>query len=702
MHDMTDLVTADRRGAVAVITIDNPPLNVFSPGVPEGVAAHVRGAEADPDVRAVVITGAGRHFVAGADITTFGMPRDEAPDVPGLIRTLAVASKPVVAAIHGTAFGGGLEMAMACHWRVATPDATLGLPEVKLGLLPGAGGTQRLPRLVGLATALQMITTGSPIDGRRAHELGLVDALAEDDLLDAAVALAEQKTDEDDTLRRTHELEVAVDGDAAEILDGARAQAERRAPGLIAPQRGIDAVAAAVELPFDEGVRRERDLFIELMGSDGSKSLRHVFFAERRAAKIDDIGDAVEPRAVRQGAVIGAGTMGGGIAMSFANAGIPVTVVEVDEQRLDTGLVKVDGNYQRTVDKGRLDADEKHRRMDRITGTVDFDAVADADIVIEAVFEDMGLKREVFGRLDGIAADHAVLATNTSTLDVNEIARATKRPGSVVGMHFFSPANVMRLLEVVRGEATSDEVLVTAVTLGKRMGKVPVVVGVCDGFVGNRMFHAYVNEASTLIEEGALPQDVDRVMTDFGFRMGPFAVQDLAGLDVGYRIRNQQAAARGIDPDTRERTIADKIVERDRLGQKTGAGFYRYDEGDRTPLPDPEIEELIVAHAKDHDIEQRDIDGQEIRDRLLGQLVNEGARILEEGIAQRASDIDVIYVHGYGFPAHRGGPMFHAGLVGLDEVLGIIERLHQRHGDRWEPAPLLRELALQGRTFADA
>jgi 3-hydroxyacyl-CoA dehydrogenase len=699
---MTDLVTAARHGDIAVITIDNPPLNVFSPGVPEGVAAHVREADADGGVRAIVITGAGKHFVAGADITTFGMPRDQAPDLQGLIRTLADASTPVVAAIHGTAFGGGLEMAMACHWRVSTPDASLGLPEVKLGLLPGAGGTQRLPRLVGLTTALQMITSGTPVDGRRAHGLGLVDALADGDLIDDAVALAGRRAGEDGALRRTHELDVAIDGDAQQILDDARAQAEQRAPGLVAPQRCIDAIAGAVELPFDEGVRRERELFAELMGSDQSKSLRHTFFAERRAGRIDDVDPDVTPAEITQGAVVGAGTMGGGIAMNFANAGIPVHVVEVDRDRLDAGLAKVEGNYQRTVDKGRLDADEKQRRMARITGTVDFGDLADADVVIEAVFEDMDLKREIFERLDGVAAEHAVLATNTSTLDVDRIAQATDRPGAVVGMHFFSPANVMKLLEVVRGEATSDQALVTAVRLGKKMGKVPVVVGVCDGFVGNRMFHVYVHEASTLIEEGALPQDVDRVMTEFGFKMGPFAVQDLAGLDVGYRIRNQQAVARGVDPGRRERTIADKIVERDRLGQKANAGFYRYDDGSRTPVPDPEITELIVAHAKEHDIERREVSDQEIRDRLLGQLVNEGARILEEGIAQRASDIDVIYVYGYGFPAHRGGPMFHAGLVGLEEVLAITERLHQRHGDRWEPAPLLRRLALGGSTFDDA
>ncbi|CAN5857911.1 3-hydroxyacyl-CoA dehydrogenase NAD-binding domain-containing protein [soil metagenome] len=699
---MTDLVTTDRHGDIAVITIDNPPLNVFSPGVPEGVAEYVREAEADDDVRAIVVTGAGRHFVAGADITTFGMPRGEAPDLRGLVDTLAQSSKPVVAAIHGTAFGGGLEMALACHWRVATPDANLGLPEVKLGLLPGAGGTQRLPRLVGLEAALRMIPTGSPVDGQQAHGLGLVDDIADGDVIAAAVAFAEAKAGDDDALRRTHKMDVAVDGDADEILDGARTQAERKAPGVIAPQRCIDAVETALRSPFDEGERRERELFAELMESDQSASLRHVFFAERKAAKIDDVDEDVEPVDITRGAVIGAGTMGGGIAMNFANAGIPVSVIEVDQDKLDAGLEKVEGNYRRSVDKGRIDDDEMRERTDRITGTVDFDAVADADVVVEAVFEDMDLKREIFERLDGVASSDAVLATNTSTLDVDKIAQATARPEAVVGMHFFSPANVMKLLEIVRGEATSDVALKSAVALGKKMRKVPVVVGVCDGFVGNRMFHLYVHEASTLLEEGALPEQVDRVLTDFGFKMGPFAVQDLAGLDVGYRIRNQQAADQGVDPDERERTIADKIVERDRLGQKSGAGFYRYDDDSRKPVPDPEIEELIVAHSGEHGIERRKIDDQEIRDRLLGQLVNEGARILEEGIAQRSSDIDVIYVYGYGFPAHRGGPMFHAGLTGLDAVLATTERFHERHGDRWEPAPLLRRLAADGQTFSDA
>jgi 3-hydroxyacyl-CoA dehydrogenase len=703
MRPMTDLVTTDRHGDIAVITIDNPPLNVFSPGVPEGVRDQLHAAEADDDVTAVVVTGAGKHFVAGADITTFGMPRDEAPDVRGMIDALAAAAKPVVAAIRGTAFGGGLEMALACNWRVAAPDARLGLPEVKLGLLPGAGGTQRLPRLAGLEAALRMIPSGSPIDAARALEVGVVDEVVDGDLVDGAVAFARSVVGTDDALRRTHERGVTVDGDVDEVLDGARVRVERRAPGVIAPQRCIDAIEAAVKLPFAEGVERERQLFVELMESGQSKSLRHIFFAERTAAKIDDVDEDVEPREIATGAVIGAGTMGGGIAMNFANAGIPVTVVEVDTDSLDRGLAKVESNYRRSVDKGRLDADDMQQRMDRITGSVDFDAVADADVVIEAVFEDMAVKQEIFERLDKIAAPHAVLATNTSTLDVDRIARSTSRPRSVVGMHFFSPANVMQLLEVVRGEQTDDVTLTTAVALGKRMRKVPVVVGVCDGFVGNRMFHVYTREASALLEEGALPQQVDRVLTGFGFKMGVFAVQDLAGLDVGYRIRREQAIERGLDPEDREKTIADKIVERDRLGQKTNAGFYHYAEDSRAPVPDDEIEQLIVEHSAERGIERRDIGDQEIRDRLLGQLINEGAKILEEGIAQRSSDIDVIYVYGYGFPAHRGGPMFHAGLVGLPVVHGTIARLHDEHGDRWAPAPLLERLAAQeGATFADA
>jgi 3-hydroxyacyl-CoA dehydrogenase len=694
---MTDLVTSKRHGDVAVITIDNPPLNVFSPGVPEGVRDALIQGEADNEVRAMVVTGAGGHFVAGADIKTFGMPRDQAPDLVGLIDRLAHVTKPVVAAIRGTAFGGGLELALACNWRLATPDARLGLPEVKLGLLPGAGGTQRLPRLIGLEPALRMIPTGDPVDAHQARELGLVDEIVHGDLITEAVAFADGVAGSPDGLRRSHEMQVTSDGAADEVIATARAQVDKRARGMIAPMRCIDAIEAAITLPFDEGMQLERELFAQLMASNQSKALRHIFFAERKAAKVEGVSASVKPRRLERGVVIGAGTMGGGIAMNFANAGIPVTVIEVDRDSLDRGMARVERNYQSTVDKGRLSADGMRERMDRITGALDYDAVADADVVVEAVFEDMDLKKEVFGQIDKIALPDTVLATNTSTLDVNEIAATTSRPPSVVGLHFFSPANVMRLLEVVRGDQTSDEVLVTAVALGKRMRKVPVVVGVCDGFVGNRMFHKYTREASYLLEEGALPQQVDRVMTDFGFAMGPFAVSDLAGLDVGYRIRQRQRAAR--DPDERYPILADKIVEMGRHGQKTGAGFYRYEEGSRTPIPDPEIEELVVTGSRELGIERRDISDQEIRERLLWQLVNEGAQILDEGIAQRSSDIDVIYVYGYGFPAHEGGPMFHAGLAGLDKVLADVRRYHEQHGKVWDPAPLLVELAEQGKTF---
>jgi len=694
---MTDLVGYEQRDDIAIITVDNPPLNVLSPGVPEGIVAGLQRAESDERIAAVVLIGAGRHFIAGADIKTFTMPREESPDVRGMVNAVENSTKPVIAAVQGAALGGGLETALACTFRVAAPGASMGTPEVNLGILPGAGGTQRLPRLVGLDAALQMITTGTPVDAQRAAELGLIDEIVDGDLRDAAVAYAAARISDSGPLRRTRDLDVRSDAPAAQVLAKARETAATRARGRIAPLRCIDAVEASVTMPFDDGMQRERELFTELVESDQSRALRHIFFAERTAAKIDDVPDDVRPADISRGVVIGAGTMGGGIAMNFANAGIPVSVVEVDQDSLDTGLAKVERNYQATVDKGRLTPEKMRERMDRITGVLDYDAVGDADVVIEAVFEDMDIKKDIFATLDKTAGPDAVLATNTSTLDVNEIAAATSRPSSVLGMHFFSPANVMKLLEIVRGEQTSHRALVTAVALGKKMRKIPVVVGVCDGFVGNRMFHKYTREASFLLEEGALPEQVDKVMTDFGFAMGPFAVSDLAGLDIGYRIRRAQAATR--DPDERYAAIADRIVEMDRLGQKSGVGFYRYADGSRTPIPDPEIEELIVAHSAEQGIERRDISGEEIRERLLYQLVNEGAQILDEGIAQRSSDIDVIYVYGYGFPAHAGGPMFHAGLLGLDTVLAGVRRYQERHGDTWAPAPLLTRLAEQGATF---
>ena len=694
---MTDLVTYETHDDIAVVTIDNPPLNVISPGVPEGILAGLARADANSAVRAVVLRGAGRGFMAGADIKTFTMPRNEAPDVRGLVAGAAATNKPVVAALHGVALGGGLELALACDYRVAASGARLGLPEVKIGLLPGAGGTQRLPRLVGLEGALELIVSGTPVGAERALELGLVDKIIEGDLLDGALTYAREVADAGK--HPTSEREVSSATPIDTVLAAARRQAETRARGLVAPQRCIDAVEAAAKLPFDAGMARERELFIELLEGAQSRGLRHVFFAERQAAKVEKVDDSVRPKEIQQGAVVGAGTMGGGIAMCFANAGIPVKVLEVSQENLDRGLGVVEKNYQRTVEKGRLSEDEMTTRMNRIEGTLNAADLADADVVIEAVFEDMSIKKEMFTQLDRVAGTSAVLATNTSTLDVNEIAAVTARPEAVVGMHFFSPANVMKLLEVVRADETSDEALLTAVTLGKKMGKVPVVVGVCDGFVGNRMLHPYLLEAQFLLEEGALPQQIDRVMTDFGMAMGPFAVSDLAGLDVGYRIRQARAATR--DPAERYSALADKLVEMDRLGQKSGAGFYRYEPGDRTPHPDPAVEHLILEHARDLGLERREITDEEILKRLVYQLVNEGAQVLDEGIAQRSSDIDVIYVYGYGFPAYRGGPMFYAGELGLDAVYADVVQFRERYGDQWQATPLLQRLAEAGQTFAD-
>ena len=548
-----------------------------------------------------------------------------------------------------------------------------------------------------MEAGLELVTTGNPVKAERALELGLIDKLLEGNLLEGALAYAAEVTDKGK--RPTSERSVTSAAPVDEVLAAARRQAEKRAPGLVAPQRCIDAVEAAATCSFEEGMARERELFMNLLEGAQSRALRHVFFAERSAAKVADVDDRVKPKTVRQGAVVGAGTMGGGIAMCFADVGIPVKVLETAQENLDKGLSTVEKNYRRSAAKGRLSDEAVQERLARIEGVLEASALGDAEIVIEAVFEDMAIKKEVFEKLDGVMNESAVLATNTSTLDVNEIAAATGRPEAVVGMHFFSPANVMKLLEVVRGDKTSDEALATAVALGKKLGKVPVVVGVGDGFVGNRMLHPYIREALFLLEEGALPQQVDRVMTNFGMAMGPFAVSDLAGLDVGYRIRQARAEAR--DVNERYSSLADKIVELGRLGQKSGAGFYRYAANDRTPQPDPEIEALVLEHSASAGFERRDVSDEEILKRFLYQLANEGAQILDEGIAQRSSDIDVIYVYGYGFPAYRGGPMFYAGEVGLAEVYRDILAFRQAHGDHWQPSPLLKRLAEENKTFSD-
>ena len=693
MTAITEFVDLDRRGRIAVLTVNNPPVNALSHGVRLGLRDGLRQAVADPALGAIVIVCAGRTFIAGADITEFGKP----PKEPGLHEVLGLietSPKPVVAAVHGTALGGGLEVTLACHWRVGVRAARFGLPEVKLGLLPGAGGTQRLPRVVGVPKALQMIVSGDPIGGEEAQRLGLVDELVDGDLAAAGVAYAERVLAEQRPLRKIRDMDDktgAVRG-TPEVFAEFRKSVARQTRGFRAPENCIKAVEAAVALPFEEGLKRERELFLELMSSAESKAQRYIFFAEREAAKVPDVPPDTPTLTITKAAVLGAGTMGGGIAMNFASVGIPVTVVEVNREALDRGLGVVRKNYEATASKGRLTAADVEKRMGLIQGTTDFGAIADADIVIEAVFEEMPIKKEVFAKIDKLCKRDAVLATNTSTLDVNEIASATARPESVIGMHFFSPANVMRLLEVVRGAKTSKVAVATAMAVGRRIAKVPVCVGVCYGFVGNRMLHQRGREAEKLILEGALPQQVDEVLYDFGFPMGPFAMGDLAGLDVGWRIRK----GRGV-----KSPVADRICELGRFGQKTGAGYFRYEKGDRTPRPDPEVEKLILEVAREQGIQRRAIPEQEILERLLYPMVNEGAKILEEKIAIRASDIDVIWIYGYGWPVYRGGPMFWADSIGLKAVRDRMREFGRRGAEGWEPATLLDRLVDGGKGFRD-
>lgn len=650
------VVDLRRDGAIAVVTLDNPPVNAFSHAVRAGLLETLRQAKADPTIEAVVLAGAGRCFSGGFDITEFGKPFQP----PGLIEleeACEAMGKPVVAALHGTTLGGGLEVPLACHFRVAAPDARLSLPEIKLGLIPGAGGTQRLPRLIGAEKTLRLITSGDPVPARKALEDGLIDAVIEGDLVAGAVAFARAVLAEKHPLR---------------ILRHQPAFGKVEAPGRLrgrAAEACVEAVRNAFELPFEEGMRRERELFVALLASDESRAQRHVFFAEREAAKVPDMPEAVRPREIRRAAVVGAGTMGGGIAMSFANAGIPVTLIEVSAEALRRGLDTIGANYRRS---SRFTPQDIEQRLALISGATALEAAAEADVVVEAVFEEMDLKKRVFASLDKIAKPDAILATNTSYLDINEIARTTARPDSVLGTHFFSPANVMRLLEIVRGEKTSHETLATAIQLGKRLGKVPVVVGVCHGFVGNRMLGKRSIQAERLLLEGALPQDVDSVVTEFGFPMGPFAMGDLAGLDVGMRIRRQLGT---------RAEIADTLCEMGRYGQKTGAGFYRYEKGSRAPLADPEVEKIILDASSRLGVARRPIGREEILERMLYPMINEGARILEEGIASRPGDIDVIWIYGYGWPSWRGGPMWYAEHVGRHRVAERLEHYARLTGD---------------------
>ena len=692
MAKITQSVDISTRGRVAVLTVDNPPVNALSQHVRKGLHDGIKQATADGAVQAIVIACAGRTFIAGADITEFGKPPAE-PSLHSVLDLIEGSPKPVVAAVHGTALGGGLEVTLACHYRVAVKAARFGLPEVKLGILPGAGGTQRLPRVVGVEKGLSMMVSGDPIGADEALKAGLIDEIVNGDLAAAGVTFAEKVLNEKRPLRKIRDLDdklAAVRG-KPEVFANFRKSIARQTRGFRAPENIVKAVEAAVSLPFDQGLKRERELFVELLNSPESKAQRYFFFAEREAAKVPDVPADTPPRDVKKAAVIGAGTMGGGIAMNFANAGIPVTVIEVAQEALERGLGIVRKNYEATAARGRLTAADVEKRMELITGTTDFKAAADADMVIEAVFEEMPVKKDVFAKLDDICKPDAVLATNTSTLDVDEIASATRRPESVIGTHFFSPANVMRLLENVRGQKSSKTTIATAMTIGRRIGKVPVLVGVCYGFVGNRMLHQRGLQAEKLILEGAAPHQVDRVLTDFGFPMGPFAMSDLAGLDVGWRIRK----GRGV-----KAPVADRICELGRLGQKTGAGYFKYEKGDRKPVPDLEVEKIIVDVATSMGITRRAISDEEILQRLLYPMVNEGAKILDEKIAIRASDIDVIWVYGYGWPVYRGGPMFWADSIGLRALRDRLLEFKTQSGDAfWTPAPLLDRLATEGKGF---
>ncbi len=697
---MNDLVKLTKDKDIAIITIDNPPVNALSPGVPEGISEAMQEINGDTAVKAGVVIGGGRTFVAGADIREFGKmtpgKRRGAGLLPLLLR-IEDSRKPVVMAIHGTAFGGGMELAMAGHYRVASPDAQVGQPEVKLGLIPGAAGTQRLPRLAGVAKALEMCTEGKPVSAAEALQFGIVDRLIQGDLLSGAVAFAREIAAKPapKTRARNDKLGTAVEN--AAIFASAREGGKRKFRGLKAPFAAIDAVEAATKLSFEEGCQAEQKLFLECLFSDQSKALIHVFFAEREVAKVPDIPKETPVIPVRSVAVVGSGTMGGGIAMVFANAGIPVLLKEVDQPALDQGLAKIRKNYATSVQRGRFTQQFVDERLALITPTLSYDRFSEADMVVEAVFEGMALKKQVFQELDRACRPGAVLASNTSTLNIDEIAGATARPEAVIGTHFFSPANVMRLLELVRGKKTNKEVIATCMQLSKKLGKVGVLVGNCRGFVGNRMFGPYRREAQFLVEEGASAEAVDKALVDFGMAMGPLATGDLAGLDVGWRIRKEYRHLE--KPGVRQPLAEDRLCEIGRYGQKTQAGWYRYDES-RRAIPDPEAGNMVRQWATEAGIRQRQISASEIVDRCLYALVNEGARILDDGFALRAGDIDIIYLNGYGFPAYRGGPMWYADTVGLKKVYDRICEFREQHGELWEPAPLLKQLAESNQTFA--
>ncbi len=680
---------------IAILVADNPPVNALSQALRQGLSTGIASANADDEIDAIVIVCHGRTFMAGADINEFGKPPVE-PHLPDVVNLIEASEKPVVAALHGTALGGGFEVALSSHYRVALSSAKVGLPEVKLGILPGAGGTQRLPRIAGVENALEAILSGRHISVKEAHGWGAIDRIVDDNLLDAAVSFAKEIANEPP--RRTGDI--VVDGTKYDeaFFTAFRQSIARKTKGYFAPERCVQCVEAAVELPIKEGMKRERALFIESQQNPQARALQHMFFAERQISRVPGLTRETPRRDIKKVGIIGAGTMGGGIAMNFANAGIPVTVLEMNEEAIERGFGIVRKNYERTAKKGRISMDDVEARMALFTGTLAYDDLGDCDLIIEAVFERMDIKKDVFTKLDAVAKKGAILASNTSYLDVDEIAACTNRPEDVIGLHFFSPANVMRLLEIVRADKTADDVLATCIDLSKRIKKVGVVSGVCHGFIGNRMLSHYGREAALCVIEGAKPEEVDAAMNAFGMPMGPMAVSDMAGLDIGYM--NRQALGRDAY-ETKAYDWMDRVVEMDRKGLKTGAGIYAYEEGSRTPKPDPEIMKIIEEESAKLGIERRDVSAEEIVERTQLALINEGAKIVGEGIAIRASDVDMVYCNGYGYPPYRGGPMHYGDHLGLKVVYEKICALRDKFGDRWwTPAPLIEKLAKADSSFA--
>ncbi len=699
-------VRYDLHDRVAVLTIDNPPVNALAQGVWEAVDEGVARAVADPGADAIVLIGAGSTFVAGADINIFKTLKTREQSLArsakthALLRRLEDATKPLVAAIHGNAFGGGLELAQACHFRVAMKDAKVGQPEVLLGIIPGAGGTQRLPRLCGAALAAQMSTDGKPIAAPKARTAGILDEIIEGDLLAGAIRFATARAAAGE-IRRTRDIALTPEQAAKglEACERTRAGLAKTAKGTSAPYKAVESIEACMRLPFDAGSVRERELFADCVVSTESAALRHLFFAEREASKVADVPKETPVADIKRAAVVGAGTMGGGIAMSYANAGIPVLLKDVDQAALERGLSVIRKNYESSVAKGRITQDGFDRTMALITPTTTYDGFDQVDIVVEGVFEHMDLKKATFADLGRVTRPDCVLASNTSTLDIDELAQASGRPGQVIGHHFFSPANVMKLLEIVRGRKTSKEVIATSVKLGKRIGKVPVVVGNCFAFVANRMLAYYMRESYLLLEEGASIEQIDRVLTDFGLPVGPFGMQDIAGIDVGARIRQYLQSIGKTRAEGPQSAVPDRLFEMGRYGQKTGAGWYKYEGGSRDRIPDPLVEAIAAEEAATRGITRAPIADGEILARVTTALANEGMRVLEDGFALRAGDIDVIYCYGFGFPRHRGGPMFYADTIGLPVVLERVRAYRARFGDYWQPAPLLERHVAEGRAL---